>query len=60
MITHNVGSALELGNRTILMKDGRIQLELSGDKRKNITTEELLKSFRQQGMDNDRILFSAE
>ena len=60
MITHNVQSALSLGNRTIMMKDGRIVLELSGDTRKTITTEQLLQAFRQQGLDNDRILFSAE
>ena len=60
MITHNVQSALTLGNRTIMMKDGRIVLELSGDTRKTITTEQLLQAFRQQGLDNDRILFSAE
>ena len=60
MITHNVQSALTLGNRTIMMKDGRIVLELSGDTRKTITTDQLLQAFRQQGLDNDRILFSAE
>ena len=60
MITHNVSSALQLGNRTIMMKDGRIVMELAGEKRANITTEELLRAFHQQGMDNDRILFSAE
>ena len=60
MITHNVQSALSLGNRTIMMKDGRIVLELSGDTRKTITTDQLLKAFHRQGMDNDRILFSAE
>ena len=60
MITHNVSSALQLGNRTIMMKDGRIVLELDGEKRANITTDQLLHAFHQQGMDNDRILFSAE
>ncbi|MEE1036479.1 MAG: ATP-binding cassette domain-containing protein [Oscillospiraceae bacterium] len=60
MITHNVSSALQLGNRTIMMKDGGIVMELSGEKRATITTEELLMAFHQQGMDNDRILFSAK
>ena len=60
MITHNVQSALQLGNRTIMMKDGQIILELSGERRKTITTEELLQAFHQHGVDNDRILFSAE
>ena len=60
MITHNVSSALELGNRTIMMKNGRIVTELAGESRRNITTDDLLKAFRSQGMDSDRILFSAE
>ena len=60
MITHNIPSALQLGNRTIMMNNGRIVLELSGEQRRHITTEELLRAFHQQGMDNDRILFSAE
>ena len=60
MITHNIPSALNLGNRTIMMKDGRIVLELQGQQRKDMTTERLLKAFREQGMENDRILFSAE
>ena len=59
MITHNVQSALTLGNRTIMMKDGQIALQLTGQRRATITQEELLAAFRHQGLDNDRILFSA-
>ncbi len=57
MITHNVPSALRLGNRTIMMKDGRIVLELQGQERANMTPEDLLKAFH---VETDRILFSAE
>lgn len=60
MITHNVQSALQLGNRTIMMKDGQIVMELSGTRRGTITTDELLRAFHDHGVDNDRILFSAE
>ena len=60
MITHNIPSALELGNRTIMMKDGKIILELAGEQRQNITTDQLLRAFHEQGISNDRILFSAE
>ena len=60
MITHNIPSALALGNRTIMMKGGSIVLELAGEERKNMTTEKLLKAFHEQGISNDRILFSAE
>ena len=60
MITHNIPSALALGNRTIMMNNGRIVMELAGEERANMTTEKLLKAFHEQGMSNDRILFSAE
>lgn len=60
MITHNIPSALNLGNRTIMMKDGHIVMELEGESRAKMTTQQLLDAFHQQGMDNDRILFSAE
>ncbi len=60
MITHNIPSALALGNRTIMMNNGSIVLELAGEERANMTTEMLLHKFHQQGMSNDRILFSAE
>lgn len=59
MITHNIPSALELGNRTIMMRDGRIVMELAGEQRKNMTTQELLTAFQSQGIHSDRILFSA-
>ena len=57
MITHNVPSALRLGNRTIMMKDGRVVLELAGTRRAAMTPEDLLKAFH---VETDRILFSAE
>ncbi len=60
MITHNIPSALALGNRTIMMNNGSIVMELSGEERANMTTEKLLKAFHQHGMSNDRVLFSAE
>ena len=60
MITHNIPSALSLGNRTIMMHNGSIVLELAGEERANMTTEDLLKAFHRQGISNDRVLFSAE
>ena len=60
MITHNIPSALALGNRTIMMNNGRIVMELAGEERAAMTSGKLLQAFHQQGMSNDRILFSAE
>lgn len=53
MITHNMKAALEHGNRTILMKDGNIVMDVSGTERSNITVEKLIEQFE---IDNDRML----
>lgn len=58
MITHNLASSLALGNRTIMMADGRIVLDLKKEQRDGLTPDDLLQLFRSQGLDNDRILFS--
>jgi len=60
MITHNVSSALRLGSRTIMMKDGSIVLELSGKDRQAMTAEDLLHAFQEHGVENDRMLFSIQ
>lgn len=53
MITHNMKAALEHGNRTILMKEGRIVMDLKGEERKGMTVEKLVAQFE---IDNDRML----
>ena len=58
MITHNLASSLALGNRTIMMADGRIVLDIGGEERKGLTVDDLLQRFRTQGLDNDRIMLS--
>ena len=58
MITHNLASSLALGNRTIMMANGRIALDIGGEERKGLTVDDLLIRFRTQGLDNDRIMLS--
>ena len=61
MITHNMHSALELGNRTLMMDAGRIVLDISGEDRNGLTVDGLLEKFSVgagKELDNDRILFS--
>ena len=58
MITHNLASSLALGNRTIMMADGRIVLDIGGQEREGLTVDDLLTRFRTQGLDNDRIMLS--
>ena len=53
MITHNMKAALEHGNRTILMQDGKIKLDISGQERDRMTVEKLIEKFE---IDNDRML----
>ena len=61
MITHNMHSALQMGNRTLMMDGGRIVLDISGEERKGLTVDGLLEKFSAgagKALDNDRILFS--
>ena len=61
MITHNMKQALELGNRTLMMADGNIVLDVGGEERKNMSVEQLLRRFKEGAgheLDNDRILLS--
>ena len=59
MVTHNIQSALELGNRTVMMNDGQIMLELAGKEREGMTLERIMALFREKSgktLDNDRML----
>lgn len=61
MVTHNMHQALELGNRTLMMDSGHIVLDVSGEKRKSMTVDDLLAQFKAgvgRTLDNDRILLS--
>lgn len=61
MITHNMKQALELGNRTLMMANGNIVLDVKGEERSHMTTNDLLERFKAgtgQELDNDRILLS--
>ena len=46
MITHNIRSALELGNRTIMMDAGRIVFDVQGEERSRMTVDDLLEALR--------------
>ena len=61
MVTHNMNQALSLGNRTLMMADGSVVLDISGEERSGMTVEGLLRRFKAgtgQELDNDRILLS--
>ena len=47
MITHNMRDAIMHGNRLIMMYEGRVALDISGEAKKNLTVEDLLARFGQ-------------
>ena len=46
MITHNMNQALELGNRTLMMANGNIVLDVGGAERASMTVEDLIARFK--------------
>ncbi len=47
MITHNMRDAIDHGNRLIMMFEGKIVLDISGEDKKHLTVEDLLAKFGQ-------------
>ncbi len=45
MITHNLKTALKYGNRLIILNGGHVVLDISGDEKRNMTEEALLKTY---------------
>ena len=63
MITHNMQSALDLGNRTLMMDRGRIIYDVTGEERAGLTISDLTDRFRRlsgRALDNDRMLLGID
>lgn len=61
MITHNMSDALRVGNRLIMMNNGKIIFDVSNEDKKKLTTADLLEKFKissGEDLDNDRMLLS--
>ena len=61
MITHNMRDAIAHGNRLVMMYDGRIVVDVSGEEKKRLTVEQLLSLFSQaSGSDevDDKLVLS--
>ena len=59
MITHNMRDAIAHGNRLIMMYDGRIVVDVSGEEKQRLTVEDLLALFEKasgQALVSDRML----
>ncbi len=63
MITHNMKDALAIGNRLIMMNEGKIIYDVSGEEKKKLTTADLLEKFKITSgseLDNDSMLLSSD
>jgi len=47
MITHNMRDAIAYGNRLVMMYEGRVVVDVSGEEKKKLTVEQLLNLFSQ-------------
>ena len=61
MITHNMADAIRVGNKLIMMHEGRIIYEVSGEEKKKLQVSDLLEKFSaasKEEFTNDRMLLS--
>ena len=61
MITHNMRDAIEIGNRLVMMHEGRVIYDVAGQEKKNLEVEDLLKKFEEASgkeFANDRMMLS--
>lgn len=59
MITHNISSALSLGNRTIMMDSGSVALDIKNEERKELSVQDIIHRFskiKNKELDDDNIL----
>jgi putative ABC transport system ATP-binding protein len=61
MVTHNMKDAIRYGNRLIMMHEGHVIFDVSGEEKKNLTVEGLVEMFSTASGEefaNDRALLS--
>ena len=61
MITHNMKDAIALGNRLIMMNEGKIILDIEGEEKKKLTKRQLLDKFAEVAgvqEETDQVLLS--
>ena len=47
MVTHNMTQALKYGNRMVMLHQGKVQLDIQGEEKKNLTVAEIVAQFGQ-------------
>lgn len=61
MVTHNMNDAIRLGNRLIMMHEGRVIYDVAGEEKRSLTVPDLLQKFEEVSggaLANDRMLLS--
>lgn len=61
MVTHQMQQALEVGDRTIMMNDGHIVIDIKGEQRANMSVYDLMERFHANigsNLADDRILLA--
>ena len=61
MVTHNMRDAINMGNRLIMMHEGRVIYDVKGEEKKKLTVEALLKKFEEASNEefaNDRMILT--
>lgn len=61
MVTHNMKDAISIGNRLIMMNEGKIIYDVSGEEKKHLTVDNLLIKFSEASgceFSNDRMILS--
>lgn len=61
MVTHQMQQALEVGDRTIMMNDGYIVIDIKGEQRANMSVYDLMERFHantESNLADDRILLA--
>ena len=53
MVTHNMKNAIEYGDRLVMMHNGGIILDISGEEKKHLTVEKLLQKFEEVSGSSD-------
>jgi len=59
MVTHSMRQALDVGERTVMLHEGRVALDVAGDDRRGLEVEDLLHMFervRGEELDDDTLL----
>ena len=61
MVTHNMRDAIEIGNRLVMMHEGRIIYDVAGEEKKNLEVDDLLRKFGEasgEEFSNDRMMLA--